>query len=554
MRVPKFNTLKTKNSLILISVILPLLIAYLTYDVSQQSEKLRQSLMDRGVILSKTGVATTSKLLGDAIKNGHLTEAQLFDRSYQMIQGTSPPKYHTKYDAYTDQNFRQVQDAFLQDPVVVYAVAVDINGYVPTHNTKFDQKGKGLEFDRSKRLFDDPVGNRANRNVKPYLLQEYQRDTGETLWDISTPIYLNGRHWGAFRLALSIEETNKLIAANMKTSILAGFVLTIALLFLAIYISNRIAIPVKLLEEGVQRVAEGDWSLIQPGGETKDELGSLMRSFGNMVIRMRDLAGKTHNTTRLIATYTRDLLLHSENAAGAADAVTDKLEMVAENMQNLEDGTAKIVLTTNQASDNLSEAERSSEKFVYSMEKSKNAMFVAHDVIKELESQVDKVGAVIQYISILADQSGQLAQKAVKEANRVCEKDSDFSALALEIQSRASSAAESSKEVSDLFRTVQNQAKQASSALEEHRNVILSGISVARSSYKSLKTIITDLQELTHLTRAVLDNSKLLVDGVQSIHLDVEAQTALVKRFTEAAGVLEEVVEELQETVNTIKV
>lgn len=554
MRELRLNTLKTKNALILISVILPLLIGYLSYNFYQQSKVLKESLTQRGIILSKTGSATVKKLFEDALKDGKLTEDQMFDRKYQYIVGTSPPKYHTKYDAFTDQNLPQVQEAYVQDKMVIYAVAVDINGYVPTHNLKFTQKSNSLEYNRTKRIFDDPVGNRANRNTKPYLFQEYQRDTGETLWDISTPIYINGKHWGAFRLALSIAETNRQIAANLQSNIFAGAVLTLALLFLAIYISNRISAPVKILQEEVQRVADGDWSLIQPVGSHRDELGSLVQSFSNMVIRMRDLAGKTHNTTRLIANYTRALLQHSEKAGGAADEITDKLEQVADTMQKLEEHTTKIVQTTDQATQNLLEAERSSEKFITSMEQSKNAMFVAHDVINGLESQVDKVGAVIEYISILAEQANLLAEKAVKEANRVCEKDSDFGALALEIQTRAGSAADSSKEVSDLFSTVQQQAKQASEVLEEHRNVILSGISVARSSYQSLTNIISDLQNLTELTRAVIDNSQLLIGGVQSIHLDVEAQTSLVKRFTEAAEVLEEVVDELQETIDTIKV
>jgi len=31
-------------------------------------------------------------------------------------------------------------------------------------------------------------------------VQVYFRDTGEKLWDISAPVVVNGRHWGAFRV------------------------------------------------------------------------------------------------------------------------------------------------------------------------------------------------------------------------------------------------------------------------------------------------------------------------------------------------------------------
>jgi methyl-accepting chemotaxis protein len=54
----------------------------------------------------------------------------------------------------------------------VYAISIDRNGYVPTHNRKFSQPLTGNEKvdfvnNRSKRLFDDPVGKRCGRTSSP---------------------------------------------------------------------------------------------------------------------------------------------------------------------------------------------------------------------------------------------------------------------------------------------------------------------------------------------------------------------------------------------------
>ena len=53
---------------------------------------------------------------------------------------------------------------------------------------------------RDKRIFDDPTGKRSAQNTNPFLLQTYARDTGEVLSDLSLPIFINERHWGAVRL------------------------------------------------------------------------------------------------------------------------------------------------------------------------------------------------------------------------------------------------------------------------------------------------------------------------------------------------------------------
>jgi methyl-accepting chemotaxis protein len=38
---------------------------------------------------------------------------------------------------------------------------------------------------------------RRSRNIEPFLFQTYMRDTGEILNDLSLPIKVQGRHWGA---------------------------------------------------------------------------------------------------------------------------------------------------------------------------------------------------------------------------------------------------------------------------------------------------------------------------------------------------------------------
>jgi hypothetical protein len=54
-----------------------------------------------------------------------------------------------------------------------------------------------------RRIFNDPEGLAAGRNLRSYLIQSYARDMGGgknvMLKEISVPIRVNGRHWGCFR-------------------------------------------------------------------------------------------------------------------------------------------------------------------------------------------------------------------------------------------------------------------------------------------------------------------------------------------------------------------
>ena len=53
---------------------------------------------------------------------------------------------------------------------------------------------------RSKRIFNDKTGQRGGQHQEKLLLQTYKRDTGEVLHDLSVPVFVNGRHWGGFRV------------------------------------------------------------------------------------------------------------------------------------------------------------------------------------------------------------------------------------------------------------------------------------------------------------------------------------------------------------------
>jgi len=142
-----------------------------------------------------------------AISEKILSEYDVFDTDYSPIPNTNPQKYNTRFDAFTDQYFPDIQEPALgENPEVISIIATTIDGYVPTHNTCFSHKPTGnyktdLLKSRSKRIFSDRVGQRCGSHTKEFLLQTYKRDTGEVLHDLSIPVFINSKHWGGVRVA-----------------------------------------------------------------------------------------------------------------------------------------------------------------------------------------------------------------------------------------------------------------------------------------------------------------------------------------------------------------
>jgi pyruvate/2-oxoglutarate dehydrogenase complex dihydrolipoamide acyltransferase (E2) component len=184
------NRIGLKVSLFVNLVIFIVIVAGSMVLITEQSRSLEAELLSRGKMQSVIGAKMIGKIIEEAIDNGVFSVGDAFDTSYEPIGSFDPPKYHTKYDFYLDKSILNIEDEFLLDESIVFAVAVDINGYLPTHNTKYQQpitgdKAKDLVGNRTKRIFNDPVGLAAAKNTEKGFLQIYKRDTGETMWDIS---------------------------------------------------------------------------------------------------------------------------------------------------------------------------------------------------------------------------------------------------------------------------------------------------------------------------------------------------------------------------------
>jgi methyl-accepting chemotaxis protein len=182
------------------------------------SEELIEFIADSGVETADTpiiriGMEAASRISAEfeaAIARGEMTMGRLFDERYREIAGTNPKQYLTDYVQFTDRLLPAIQDPLRKlDARIVFCVAWAKGGYLPTHNPEYC-KPQGPDpawnaaYSRNRRLFDDRAVRKVAANKRAFLLQTYRRDMGAgkfvLMKDLSSPICVNGRHWGAFRV------------------------------------------------------------------------------------------------------------------------------------------------------------------------------------------------------------------------------------------------------------------------------------------------------------------------------------------------------------------
>lgn len=156
-----------------------------------------------------------TKIFEQAVARGEVRIDDLFDTDYAEIAGTNPQQYRTKYLDWADRALPPFQEAFLaKDQRMAFCAMVDRNGFLPVHNKIYSHPQRPGDVawntanSRNRRIFNDPAGLAASRNLRSYLVQSYARDMGNgntvMMREIDVPIRVQGRHWGGFRTAYKL--------------------------------------------------------------------------------------------------------------------------------------------------------------------------------------------------------------------------------------------------------------------------------------------------------------------------------------------------------------
>jgi len=551
---------------------------------------LRDELLVKGTTLAKSGAKVAEGILQEAIVSGRLTEEQVFDTNYQEIKdgplaGAAIPKYHTAYDEFLDQTIKAYQDQLLiSDDMVVFAVLVDKNGYLPTHNTKYSKPLTGDDEkdkvgNRTKRLFNDPVGLAAGRydgtDGNGYLRQIYKRDTGETMWDISAPVYVNGKHWGGFRIGFSIAKTEATIA-EMRNGL--AFTMLAVLAIAAItcfFVVSRMTRPLKELTEVANRITEGNLDE-RIEVRSADEVGQLARAFNQMTqVIVRNLQVEIDKSNRMVASVKEAIqqlsasanelmAISTQQASGAAEQAaavqqaTTTSEEIAATAKQVSDNAGRVETLAGQASGASITGQQAVAVAINGMEQLKGQVMSIAEAMLQLGENSQKIGGIIDIIDEISDQTNLLSLNAAIEAAGAGEAGKRFSIVANEVRRLADRTADATNQVKVLITHIQQSTNSTIMLTEEGTKGVDAANALVANISETLEKITRSITETSEaaseiklMTQQQTSASEQMAETIAEVR-DVASQVAVssqettqsITELTSLAGRLQDLVEE----------
>ena len=145
-----------------------------------------------------------------AIDEGELSIDDVFDRDYQIVEGSNPVQYIVRFNEHADRLVRPLLDRTKAgDSRIIGSAIGDMNGYLPTHlSERSHPQGPDPvwndEHCRNKRILIDDTTRTALASERPATLATYRMELGDKfipVKNVFVPLWIKGRRWGNFELA-----------------------------------------------------------------------------------------------------------------------------------------------------------------------------------------------------------------------------------------------------------------------------------------------------------------------------------------------------------------
>jgi methyl-accepting chemotaxis protein len=247
-------------------------------------------------------------------------------------------------------------------------------------------------------------------------------------------------------------------------------------------------------------------ALTQSAEESSSSILEMTATNDEVSENIGELAGSVRETVSSI----EEMAYSIKEVAKNVDALSLTAEETSSSMNEMD-------VSIDQVQSNANETARLSEEVALDAEKGAEAILKtiseiyrikessqeAVSVISNLGSRIEAIGQIVNVIDDVAEQTNLLALNAAIIAAQAGEQGKGFAVVADEIKDLAERAGASTREITDLIKTVQAESKNAITAVERGAHNVERGVEVSNEAERALKKILESSQKSTNMVRAI---------------------------------------------------
>ncbi len=332
----------------------------------------------------------------------------------------------------------------------------------------------------------------------------------------------------AAALNKSMEEDTQaltVLASSIFTRTLVVEVLLATLVVFAVVVSlkSQVLNPLAQLIEHIHRLAQGDYSRSLAAARN-DELGALYNNIETLRGALCSMIGGVRSTAAVLNQVNEQL---NQSSLGL-DRDTEKTEgyagQIATAINEMVSTVSEVAKNASQAADATVRAETSLHEGNHIMTSAIGAITRVADEVAQTSEQMNRlkeestsVGAVLDVIKGIAEQTNLLALNAAIEAARAGEQGRGFAVVADEVRALAKRTQESTEEIQQIIKALQDGASSAAQAMLQSTSKTRDSVAQAENAGRTMSDIsgaIGLIRDMTHQIAAAAQEQSHAADEI----------------------------------------
>ncbi|HHX8297957.1 TPA: methyl-accepting chemotaxis protein [Vibrio diabolicus] len=359
-------------------------------------------------------------------------------------------------------------------------------------------------------------------------------------WVLGTGVYIDDIDQ---QVAMHRElKTQELKEHTLSAVLISVIGLIITSILTSIVVSKGIQ-PLQHVAASLKDVAAGGGDLTaRLKVESQDEVGEVAAAFNEFMDKLHPLMQDIHRSATTVQTVSQSLNTQTSQASGQMQdhcLETDKvvtavtqMSMTAKEVASNTNATAQAI---EDANSQVTEAQREVEQAIEGITELVREIDSTSDAISELSLQTEKITKVLDVIGEIAEQTNLLALNAAIEAARAGEQGRGFAVVADEVRSLASRTQNSTHEIGDMLKQLQNGVSRAVSTMSVSQK---RGVKTAEES----ALIQQSLSSVHHSIGTIRDM------GIQTASA-AEEQSAVAEDINQNLVAIQQIVNNINQTL-----
>ena len=290
--------------------------------------------------------------------------------------------------------------------------------------------------------------------------------------------------------------------------VVAVVAVSIFIVIIALLISTNLVGSITTIQNAMIKMSEGDLK-VRISKQGNNELGVLAEcvnktseQFAKLTLQLIAVADNVDNSSQTLATTmnqadanSQEMLMQVEQVATAVNEMSSTAMDISRNATEAEAFAIEANASVKHGHDALLESNKISDKINISIKESTQ-------IVNELKGYSNEIGAVIDVINSISEQTNLLALNAAIEAARAGEQGRGFAVVADEVRTLAGKTQTSTINIQDIITKLQKQASKADEYMQSNSYLIDDAQKVAqivRESFSGITVSVSKISEMNSL-------------------------------------------------------